>query len=212
MRQSFKAYSVVYKIRLKQIEFGKCSAFVSIFHWLRENTKFSRYHLCYGCCFCCTICRILVRSYVCLLLNKRQSQETGHICIYFHGFYPYTPRELFSHSRGPSLEQHMSWNKFYVHLLTSANNEHPLTSVTWLSPTLSVGRSVRQSVDSDSDSESDCKSCLCLALFSRNSFPPTPTQSSQFSALHSLATFISPHSCAVWSTASATFQVSMLGA
>lgn len=125
-----------FKARPTQIEFGKCSAFVSIFHWLRENTKFSRYHLCYACCLYKGGGKgenVAHQGLIRLLLNKRQSQGTGHICIYFQRLSAPWLTPL------PSLAPtHMSWNKFYVHLLTSANNEqqHPLTFVTWLSSTL----------------------------------------------------------------------------
>lgn len=126
-----------FKARPTQIEFGKCSAFVSIFHWLRENTKFSRYHLCYACAVSIRKgregreCRAS-GSYTFIAKQKAKSRNWSHLHIFPWLSAPWlTPLT----SLAPT---HMSWNKFYVHLLTSANNEqqHPLTFVTWLSSTL----------------------------------------------------------------------------
>lgn len=89
--------------------------------------------LCYGCCFCVYIYVYIYKIvYVYGKTKGAKSRNWSHLHIF-----PWLAKETHLAFPYPLLDrQHMSWNKFYVHLLTSANNEHPLMFVTWLSPKL----------------------------------------------------------------------------
>lgn len=140
---------------------------------------------CYGCCpaykiFIYVYCKNKKGKVKKLVTSAYISMAPPHL---------FCPHSIHLALLWSALGKHMSWNKFYVHLLTSANNEHPLlTFVTWLSPTR-------------------------FGLFGQLTLPLSESQLHlSATLLLSLSLSLRLSSATVCSTPSAAFHVSVLGA